>query len=529
MTPTGDLEPNLGNGCLSTSLRGGFVLFLIASALSLALLVVSLYVFVARINQEMELAHLQRGATDYIVQLNDVILGLQQIRGLGQVFLHGEVTANERMHNTSTAALTQIETLARNPLSQSLQPLPAIDDLRQQLIDREVSIQSPTDADDDFITLSDLISQLEHRILHRVGRQAALLVDPEGDMYDLSYLLINHIHPLTERIGQLRGRHAGQLAEGAGGNEQAALLLGYRFLVDNALKDLEDHWNYPEFRSQFGGKLAVSFQRASAMTREFMNQSSLTTDLPVMSYFSLGSQAIAHWSLLSRQIVERLNQRVDDRVARLAQERLFGSGIFVLTLLPLMFAMGVFYRRHRRALVLLMAQHQEMERLSQVDTLTGLYNRRPLADLFGNERRRALREVHGLVFAILDVDHFKHYNDHYGHLAGDEALVAVANAMREGLQRAGDRLFRLGGEEFCYLHSCSDVNECLMVAERLRKMVEEMSLKQGAVTVSVGVSYFILLNTLDLDRAIKSADEALYRAKNAGRNRVELIEEDGAG
>lgn len=493
-----------------------------AGALSLALVITSLYVYVARINQDLNTAHLQRGATDYIVQLNDVILGLQQIRGLGQIARHGDATATQELQSANTRTLARIQKLARNPLSPSLQTLPSLTRLHQGLLEHGTGIHESVDAETDFAILTDLIAQTEHALLHRVMRQATLPHEHEQDEYDLADLLIHHIVPLSEQIGQLRGRYSGLLAAGSADSVQDDLLLSHRHLIATALDELELLWDSPMLRNHNDG-LAPSFARAITTTREFINLTPLDPPLPAMALFRLGSTAIEHWGLLSRQITEALDQRTGDREARLVAQNFVGGSISVLALLPMVFATAFFYRRHRRALSQLLVQHQEMERLSQIDSLTGLYNRRPLAKMFSNERRRALREGHGLAFAILDVDHFKHYNDSYGHQAGDEALASVAAVMRSGLQRAGDHLFRMGGEEFCYLHACAAGQDGKEAAERLRELVAQAPLKQGWVTVSIGVCYLDHCDHLDMDQAIKCADDALYRAKHAGRNRVELI------
>lgn len=158
--------------------------------------------------------------------------------------------------------------------------------------------------------------------------------------------------------------------------------------------------------------------------------------------------------------------------------------------------------------------YEETRRLALHDSLTGLANRRHLDIVAESNLARARR--HGTPFAIilLDLDHFKRYNDTHGHSAGDQLLVTVAKTMKNEV-RETSLVVRYGGEEFLVLLSDTEISAALVVAERIRLKVQENT----GVTVSLGVSW-----AKDADRSlaalIAEADAALYRAKNSGRNRV---------
>jgi diguanylate cyclase (GGDEF)-like protein len=158
---------------------------------------------------------------------------------------------------------------------------------------------------------------------------------------------------------------------------------------------------------------------------------------------------------------------------------------------------------------------------SMTDPLTGLLNRRYFNELSGKEVTRARR--HGLAFAVLmiDIDHFKRINDTFGHPVGDLAIKAVADACNNSL-RPHDLLARYGGEEFVLTLPHSDEAGARVVAERIRQLVEtiEIATESGPLrfTVSVGVS--IYQDGLALEQVVGRADEALYKAKQGGRNRV---------
>jgi diguanylate cyclase (GGDEF)-like protein len=174
-------------------------------------------------------------------------------------------------------------------------------------------------------------------------------------------------------------------------------------------------------------------------------------------------------------------------------------------------------------------RHGDVTALSRLDALTGLGNRRRLdEDLAATwasldpERRR------GSAVVMVDVDHFKHFNDRNGHAAGDEALRAVAGALRAGV-RDHDRVYRYGGEEFTVLLADVDRDAAERIAERIRVGVAQSEVAGraaqpgGALTVSVGVA---LVAGLDAVESLRLADLALYEAKAAGRNRVVVV--DGA-
>lgn len=174
----------------------------------------------------------------------------------------------------------------------------------------------------------------------------------------------------------------------------------------------------------------------------------------------------------------------------------------------------------------LKAQADQLRELAYRDTLTGVPNRRYFHDRVEAELGRARRLGTPLSLLLIDIDHFKAYNDRYGHLAGDQCLVSVAKALGGALLRPTDTLARIGGEEFsCLLPDTALGNACL-VAERMREAVVALGIGSGAtatadvVTVSIGAAQIDLGAGQDLRGWLASVDARLYRAKQLGRNRV---------
>ncbi|MBL8115602.1 MAG: diguanylate cyclase [Acidobacteria bacterium] len=167
-----------------------------------------------------------------------------------------------------------------------------------------------------------------------------------------------------------------------------------------------------------------------------------------------------------------------------------------------------------------------LERLSYSDALTGIANRRHFEEVLDEEWRRAQRSESPLSLILIDIDRFKDFNDRYGHPAGDEALTRVARKLAESLKRAGDLVARYGGEEFAAVLANLSAEDAAGVAERLREAVERLHIVHagataGVVTISVGVATVKPEPRSELSAFVRKADEALYVAKGAGRNRVE--------
>jgi diguanylate cyclase (GGDEF)-like protein len=162
--------------------------------------------------------------------------------------------------------------------------------------------------------------------------------------------------------------------------------------------------------------------------------------------------------------------------------------------------------------------HAQVVELSLTDTLTGLYNRRYLDLFFKNEIARCRRFSHQLAIIMADLDHFKDYNDRFGHPAGDLALQQVAKCLITS-RRTGDLVARTGGEEFTIILPETDLNGAAKVAEKLRSSVAAISALQSPLTISLGITMFSE-RTQDPETLLQQADQALYEAKRTGRNKA---------
>ena len=170
--------------------------------------------------------------------------------------------------------------------------------------------------------------------------------------------------------------------------------------------------------------------------------------------------------------------------------------------------------------------NKELEYLAVTDQLTGLRNRRSFDKVFSRELRRAQRNRSRLAFMMLDIDYFKRLNDQYGHNTGDAALKAIGDKLNQLFRRAGDYVFRLGGEEFAILITDPALIDGANSAERVRRGIQSLNFPNynsdisDCMTISVGMVNKIAEMTDDVENFLKLADKRLYQAKTEGRNRV---------
>lgn len=194
-------------------------------------------------------------------------------------------------------------------------------------------------------------------------------------------------------------------------------------------------------------------------------------------------------------------------------------GAIMLALISFVLAVTLFLAREigRRA-----RAEDKLEELATTDALTGLKNRRKFDAAIDAEWRRAVRHKAPLALLMIDADHFKSYNDTFGHQAGDEMLVGIAICISDSVRRAGDCAARYGGEEFAVLLPGFPEEAAVAVAETIRLKVRQWSAGPTVTTVSIGIASLTPSANADWSILVKAADRALYAAKSNGRNQSVL-------
>jgi len=173
-----------------------------------------------------------------------------------------------------------------------------------------------------------------------------------------------------------------------------------------------------------------------------------------------------------------------------------------------------------------------IEELTITDELTGAHNRRYYNQTLPVEIDRAKRDGYFLGYLMIDADNFKSYNDTYGHQAGDKVLKAITSTLKNSFKRAGDYVFRIGGEEFVSLYRVKTVEDAVTAAEMARQAMHDLNIDHSGnlpsrrVTLSMGLMIMDPKEDYIIEEIYKYADEALYQAKENGRNRIEICNTD---
>ncbi len=187
------------------------------------------------------------------------------------------------------------------------------------------------------------------------------------------------------------------------------------------------------------------------------------------------------------------------------------------------------YRALRASQIRLEELNMELLQLANLDGLTGLANRRYFNERYAEAWAKAVRRKKPIAVIMLDVDRFKPFNDHYGHLGGDDCLKQIAAAIKQMMCRPGDIIARYGGEEFIVALPDTALDSAVYLAEKIRVEVEKQAISHQLsdispyVTVSLGVAEMIPDAGTDPNTLIKQADQCLYQAKHLGRNQVQAV------
>jgi len=496
--------------------------YLAATVVPLMLLFFSVIGVVQYLNSEIRFTENELHGVAAILTTHDGIIHLQKIRGFSEIIARREDAGNQRLKSLQKPFLANIS--APQWRKQSMQFKVAEEAAKLQK-DAETLFSTPLQA----IPLKDRFQQYtqiiegQRRLIQLIANRSNLILDREFDSYYMMDLLVNQLPQLIEYIGRARGVGSGIIASGAVTDEERVLFKERLTAINLGIESITNAINIKLTAApQLQSILKPIIEQANKEASHFVKESgSLTTNgaiqLDAERYFHDGTKVINAFQNTYTKIGFLLAAHLEERQQSHQKLRLYTIIGTLLAALLIVYFIHSFYQTNRAAF-------KRIEQLSITDPLTKLYNRRHLYQIFPKELLRARREKKSFAFGILDVDHFKRYNDTYGHPEGDLILKRIANTLKDVLRRAGDFVFRIGGEEFCFLVTGMSEEAIEVLLEQIRLRIMALKIEHRGndvtpfITVSIGLAYLNEVGEVKIERIIKRGDNALYKAKEMGRN-----------
>ncbi|MCK5293580.1 MAG: GGDEF domain-containing protein [Arcobacteraceae bacterium] len=454
-----------------------------------------------------------------IYKVQDITFDIQVLRGLSN------------MKGNNSYILQDIDDLnlnirtKTNKFKMEIVDIPDGIDLRKKFDTFLNQVVDHTEENSDFEHISQTI--LESRLLlENISYHSNLILDSKLESAILIKTIIKTLPELIEYNGQIRG-----ISSSIDNNKLTSVQKNEILILQSKIKDNIENLRFimKEINSD-ENKIIKTIYKNTIMAQDalfnFVTEELLLKDkimLDSKNIFRLETNNIEFIKLLYKEnykkLIEILNKRIKDKT--ILYYIIFFSGL--LSIIFILLINLSFYRKNQKYI-------KTIKLLSITDGMTKLYNRRYFDIEFDNQRKIQKRLNRNLIFIMMDIDHFKQYNDTYGHHMGDDALIAVANCLKNDLNRPDDFAFRLGGEEFGVLCSDMDESKAKIFANKLRININNLKIKHSGnsankfVTISMGLIVITPTCECEMDNIYKYADEALYKAKNNGRNQVSLFD-----
>ncbi|MDH3974921.1 MAG: GGDEF domain-containing protein [Deltaproteobacteria bacterium] len=500
--------------------------YLAATIIPLALFYSSILLLINNINTQYEFTQKEIKGVSVISQLHNSIIGLQKIRGLSGITLDD---TDDIIDEVKTLQYEFNDSLNRITFDDNFQNIVFSGELHsvKNRIDNLFRANSlNTSSDDLFLEYTNSIARLK-QIIKIAADRSNLTLDPELESYYMMSLITVQFPEIIELLGRVRGKGSSLIAGTNKRDEETGRLLGHLAVLKVGLENMKNTTKIvyaasPELEKRLQ-KMIIKAEEKANLFISYTNEAIYgTSRLSPLEYFNKGTEAITAYLAPHREIGRMLTGHLLERADRLRLLRnLSFTGTLIAAILIIYFAFS-FYKYNK-------AIFNKIQHMSITDMLTGLYNRRYMHMIINKEINRVHREKKSFSLAILDVDYFKPFNDNHGHLEGDTALIEVAAALKENLKRAGDFLFRIGGEEFCFFFSGESSKATLAIADEIRASIEKLEIRHrksaisSFLTISIGIAHSNALSKETYSLLMQKADEALYKAKLKGRNRCEII------
>lgn len=460
-----------------------------------------------------------------ITLIQKTVFNIQKLRGLTCI------------ENPDIKSIDEIEALKKSifddlkNIKQHLQLIENGSSLRNELLKFIDSINENSQEleNSTFVNLSKIIDGFTV-LSNRISYHSKLILDPDLNSYILIKNVVYLLPELIEENGQIRAV-ASRINDNAPTSTQKRHIVIQLYKIKERLNKLDYNmlllYETPENNKlrTFHNKMIKAQNYITEFAEDKLLQNQKIT-LGANGIFSMTTNNIDLIIALYTQSLDVLNSNLEKRLKIYKRLLVYIILSALASILFIVYVNRIFYNKNKEFI-------EKIEELTITDGMTSLYNRRYFDEVFNNYVKIQQRTKQTLVFIILDIDFFKQYNDTYGHQAGDLVIKTVAKNLKNSLKRASDMAFRLGGEEFGILCAEPDDSQALSFANNIRKKIEnekiehKMSRTSEYVTISMGLIVIrpeYINNTSDINNIYKCADEALYKAKENGRNMVIVYE-----
>ena len=449
-------------------------------------------------------------------QVQDIVLNIQRLRGLSNI-VHKNEQCYIEIRNEKQNITKKIEILKKE-----LNKTNEIVYLKKEFIELFDDINLHTSNEINFDQLTIVIHNALI-FLENIAHSSKLILDSQLKSYVLIETVVSILPELIEYNGQIRGIGS-SIKNNSLNKSQRQHIIIQLSKIDERLKELRFNMSQIKSFNDFNiTKTSYTDMLEAQNSLILFTKKELLEKDKIMikpnAIFKLATDNISIISSLYKTNSKLLNDVLKQRVSKKQTLIMWIITMAIISMFVIFYINMLFFIKNKEFI-------KKIEELSITDGMTNLYNRRYFDNIFDKQHRIQQRANQNLIFIIMDIDHFKQYNDTYGHQSGDNTLIAVANNLQKSLHRADDMVFRLGGEEFGVLCNNMDKEKALAFANKLRTDIEDLKIEHTQnsvskyVTISMGLIVVEPYITCEMSNIYKCADEALYYAKKNGRNQV---------
>ena len=492
-----------------------FIFIMLAAIIATTFVFTYSYIYVKNelITMNQEITGLNK-----IVKIENIVLDIQKLRGLQNISKSMAKNIQKKQIKIIQNSINSKVRGLKNELKDEKE------DILSQRINYYLSnVKSGINFNNDFKHLSKLIEE-SLILIEEISYNSKLSMDGNMKSNILIETSIKILPSLIEYNGIIRGISSS--IKGELTLEKRELLIIQLSKIDELFKKLNFIMtlNKDNNKKLFYKKYKLMVQGQLSL-KHFTNNTLINNGkISITSYelFELNTKYINSIINFYKINIKELNETLYSRTFE--KEKILVSIVilYILVILSILLVNKIFYNKNKDFI-------KQIEIISITDGLTKLYNRRYFDIEFEKQLKIQVRNKQSLIFVMIDVDHFKQFNDIYGHQSGDNALIDISSCLNETLRRPNDMVFRLGGEEFGLLFNNVSEEQAMLLANKVKNNIENLKIEHEGnsasdfVTISLGLMYILPNCNNNVQKLYNSTDKALYKAKSSGRNKVQKV------